>query len=131
MKVKRAKEGEKKYPSNPRLWTAGYPMSSWGHTHFSTSLYVIVLGHQVRTYISGKSIMSMVQLIYFTWVTHVSVRKYRVNSRVYLYWPLLTSIVVNDVRATTTISMHQVLIVGATYKKLNIRHSKRTDLKTT
>ena len=26
----------KKIPPTPRLWTAGHPMSSWGHTRFST-----------------------------------------------------------------------------------------------
>jgi len=33
--------------------------------------------------------------------TPVSVGKCRITLRVYLYWPLLTSIVVNDVRAMT------------------------------
>ena len=33
--------------------------------------------------------------------TPASVGKCRITSQVYLYWPLLTSIVVNDVRATT------------------------------
>ena len=30
-----------------------------------------------------------------------SVRNYRINSQVYLYWPLLTLIMINDVSATT------------------------------
>ena len=33
--------------------------------------------------------------------TPASVGKRRITSRVYLYWPLLTSIVVNDIRAMT------------------------------
>ena len=33
--------------------------------------------------------------------TPASVGKCRITSRIDLYWPLLTSIVVNDVRATT------------------------------
>jgi len=37
--------------------------------------------------------------IFILWST--SVRKCRITSRVYLYWPLLTLIMVNDVRATT------------------------------
>jgi len=51
-------------------------------------------------YKSGKSRAPMLQLLYSTWVTHLQVLVCRIISRVYLYWPLLTSIVGSDVRAT-------------------------------
>ena len=55
-----------------------------------------------RVYISGKSLLPMLQLIYFTWGdTPASVGKYRITLQVYLYWVLLISIMVNDVRAMT------------------------------
>ena len=44
----------------------------------------------VRKIISGKSLVPMLQLIYSTWVTHLQVLG---SLQVYLYWPLLISIV--------------------------------------
>ena len=59
------------------------------------------LGPSASVYISGKSLVPMLQLIYSTWVTHLQVLESAgLPCEFYLYWPLLTSNVVNDIRAT-------------------------------
>jgi len=87
--------------------------------------------------ISGKSLVPMLQLIYSTSVTHLQVLESAgLLCEFYLYWPLLTLIVVYDIRATTLVLVriyqenhscpcYNYFAYGAKIRRPRIFHSNR------